>query len=789
MKLVRLVTENEGHFKSSFGNEMILKPNASIALLNLTFETAFEVIQIDSTNSVLGFTSDIKDASTEITAELTERSYTRNDVQEFYDDLLLTLNSCISDVADSNGPGSQLDLRQSNGFKQLEYRYSPFLNLFYLPGLDGKKESIFQYDDERVQVVVDLSPPRDTIVSKVQGVATNTGRSDNFITGNGRMCGGNGLLTIQVGTSLTNNGGAEVKNNGFGIGLTSTDLTTEIIVGEEIPAASIEYEIYYNRPLETYKFITEGGVFKDSGILPKLVNAGDASAHDVIYYKTLGGTLEGGVITYDESANYYDLADASPSANPWAGSPGPTTSTFSIDTNPLSTSVYKELDVTGGNTFFWVPQPNNNWLIFNTQPVQGTGEHLNLPLGNQWTQSGAGAVKLEFFTTLTGDYATYRRREVGTSTDNYWLQTGKTTWDIWFSQPVVAGTTPDTFATADLDTGILTIGLPAAGLTLNPSKNPGLTITGDNSATISPINGILTLAKTRAPAFPGVAFSLTPFSGTPASVDNGAKVNKFFEVAIDKPLYPYLYMNGLKADIQVMQFNMTIDPWINQGYGASEETPPYWAVTGLDYPGNPYNAYANGVTEALDNATMYSGIGLNAFPLPSPSNWQKTIDCRIDLSADIWNFLGYTPKLYDATGLESKDVPIGPNAFRECWSLWVPNTGPVVSLSDNFIVESLSIPLDSFDASRVFYNGSGNNELTRAEIEKSGRRKNILMTLPVNDNLNGQVQYEANNLIFIDINNSLPLNVRNLNFRVLTKEFIPINQSGESAVMTILIDG
>jgi hypothetical protein len=118
----------------------------------------------------------------------------------------------------------------------------------------------------------------------------------------------------------------------------------------------------------------------------------------------------------------------------------------------------------------------------------------------------------------------------------------------------------------------------------------------------------------------------------------------------------------------------------------------------------------------------------------------------------------------------------------------IGNTAPQIQLSDNFVVESLSLPLDTFDASKFYYGDLG-SITPRPEAEKKGRRKNILMTIPVNDNTNGLVEYEANNLIFIDINNAQPLNVRNLNFRVLTKSFNQINQSGESAVMTILIDG
>ena len=61
------------------------------------------------------------------------------------------------------------------------------------------------------------------------------------------------------------------------------------------------------------------------------------------------------------------------------------------------------------------------------------------------------------------------------------------------------------------------------------------------------------------------------------------------------------------------------------------------------------------------------------------------------------------------------------------------------------------------------------------------------MTIPVNDNSNGLVEYEASTPVFIDINNAEEINAKNLNFRVLNKNFDSITQSGDTAIMTILI--
>ena len=46
------------------------------------------------------------------------------------------------------------------------------------------------------------------------------------------------------------------------------------------------------------------------------------------------------------------------------------------------------------------------------------------------------------------------------------------------------------------------------------------------------------------------------------------------------------------------------------------------------------------------------------------------------------------------------------------------------------------------------------------------------MTIPENNNgANGLIEYEASNPIFIDINNAEEINAKNLNFRVLNRDF------------------
>ena len=562
MKLIRLVTNDDGFFRSSFGNEMMIKPNSKIALLNLTFETAFTVINIDSSNSTVEFVSDTDDIDTKVEVDLNERSYNRNQVEDFYKDLIFTLNACVSNEKASNSIGSMLDINEAGGLRQIEYRYSPFLNPLFLPD----QNNVFSLDNELIDVIVDDAGP--TTIQKQGSQGGTSDRTANLITSVGRLCEGNGFLMIRIKSSVDNlSGGA---NNGFGIGLTREQLDTVITPGEDIPPNTRDFEIRYNRPGEQYVYIknTEA-VESGSGIMPINVEGGNLYDHDVLYFKTSNGRLSGGVIQ----------------------------------------------------------------LVAADEPT----------------------------------------------------------------------------------------------------------------------------------------------------------VQEFFDVAMDSNdiFYPYLYLRGSSTHIKVDAFNYNINPWINQGYGVDEIKPPFWSFTGLDYPGNIHNAYANGVQDIVDTGTLFDGIDADEVQISTPSNWKTGFQCQITLDTEIWNLLGYGYD--DFEGDQTKRIAVGPNSFRNCWSLWLAKNDPVIQDSDNYLIESLSLPLDSFDASQPYYGSLVTNNFPRKEQAMAGRRKNILMTVPINNNTDGLVEYETDNLIFIDINNAEQINVRNMDFRILKKDFTPIEQSGESAVMTILI--
>jgi len=107
--------------------------------------------------------------------------------------------------------------------------------------------------------------------------------------------------------------------------------------------------------------------------------------------------------------------------------------------------------------------------------------------------------------------------------------------------------------------------------------------------------------------------------------------------------------------------------------------------------------------------------------------------------------------------------------------------------NDYYILESLSLPLDSYNAvpdERLSLNVPDAQAL-RTPLK--GDRKNILATIPLQQGV-GQVTYETNTPIFIDIRNLQDQNIRNLKFRVLDKNFKEI-KTQETTNMTLLVKG
>jgi len=421
------------------------------------------------------------------------------------------------------------------------------------------------------------------------------------------------------------------------------------------------------------------------------------------------------------------------------------------DTAETDTGVLPVL-VFGGNNF--------DHDFFYYEIVAGTLEggvcqvinssHLNLPAGNAWIQSGTGTQE-NFDTTDLGDIATYRRTQVGSTIEQWWEATSDSDWNIYNNKPS-AGDAPDVLATADLATGVITI----IGLGIDFTPNGGL----------PPTVAVKTPTKTQ-----------------------------FFSEVLNEnelELYPYIYLNGGNGFMTLTDFNMTLDPWVNQNFNSNPNVDlPYWSVTGQNFAGNIYSAFTNGFDNIYTN-NWINATGDNVLNIPDDSErWtQAPKTFTVKMHRDVWKFLGFR----NLTNLDNEFYStftgkIGSVEQQSCWSFFNASIYFSNNLSDSFLIESRTLQLDSFDASQVSYTDNSAVSYVNSASDKQGRRKNILMTIPVNDNDSGLVEYDSNTPIFIDINNANRLNQKTLNFQILDKNFNQIKTTEETSILTILIKG
>lgn len=258
----------------------------------------------------------------------------------------------------------------------------------------------------------------------------------------------------------------------------------------------------------------------------------------------------------------------------------------------------------------------------------------------------------------------------------------------------------------------------------------------------------------------------------------------------ENELYPYIYIRGTRIHMVLDMFNMCLDPWVNQGFDddANQDASPYWEITGLNNFNNIHSGYKNGLREILE-ATDLQDVAGEELNLPDDNfRWRQNKTYTITMHKDVWDFLGFKKIIPNSEGYAVITNSIGVNNKKVCWATMLANnTGFFKSLSDSFLIDSQSLQLDSYDASKVSYSLQDNDAYENNESDKQGRRKNILMTIPINDNVDGVVEFNTNTPIFININNAHRLNQKTLNFQILDKNFKKISTTSDTSIMTILI--
>jgi len=285
----------------------------------------------------------------------------------------------------------------------------------------------------------------------------------------------------------------------------------------------------------------------------------------------------------------------------------------------------------------------------------------------------------------------------------------------------------------------------------------------------------------------GTGFSIHILQGTSGGgVSIPIHSHLFTREEMGMNMFPYFSIFGAQADAMIGRPVVTLDAIINPfKLDSIQETNDNMAITGLSQ-----NILGG------DNAfESMSQIYSNVIPdlqnaLFSDDEVVSEYNPVLRINGSILRALGYDESSYPNNILYNIQRPlttmniddIEPEGGLVQFVLIADGLSVLVN-SDNYIVVLDSNPLHSYDASKFDY--SNNITIPNSSKAKRGRRLNILATIPVNDN-NGFIEFNANELVYIDLDNKYPQIIKNIRLRVLNKNFDEIETNGES-VMTLLI--
>lgn len=221
-----------------------------------------------------------------------------------------------------------------------------------------------------------------------------------------------------------------------------------------------------------------------------------------------------------------------------------------------------------------------------------------------------------------------------------------------------------------------------------------------------------------------------------------------FSVQYDgSKLFPILVMKGLPADITL--YNVKFNP--RQDFGGNDLK--------LNSPGG----------EHVD--PILKG-GLNAAPV-HPGLRQSDFVINFSKAPDLANFIGFAD-VNNFTYTRPNYTDVATFTGSASFSL---------QSFESYVVEFRTQLLESYDGGSYRKKTSGVNSQLGA-----GGQFSIIKVIPnYNQNVDNRVcNYEANNLTFIDMNNSEKLLMRNFSARILDSSLTPIKTSNVS-ILTLLI--
>lgn len=243
------------------------------------------------------------------------------------------------------------------------------------------------------------------------------------------------------------------------------------------------------------------------------------------------------------------------------------------------------------------------------------------------------------------------------------------------------------------------------------------------------------------------AYSFIAGAPTPNFIDVGNVNNDFQEITINYDKIDFnVYQNGSNVPTLLYQLD----------YPAGEKLYPLIVFRGGNLTLNSVRV----------TPSPYDIASLSSLPLPTdflslgapPQQQVNKSDNFLQLSPSLAEFFGYNTPRIPQNGFYNVavqdyigDVPFEPS-----------------EIADAFLVELLNLKCESYDG-------------------LLNQRKNILYVIP-KSNKDGELIYEVNNPIFIDLNNAKDVLLRNIRLRVVRPDYSVLEMRGQ-ATMVLLVDG
>lgn len=201
------------------------------------------------------------------------------------------------------------------------------------------------------------------------------------------------------------------------------------------------------------------------------------------------------------------------------------------------------------------------------------------------------------------------------------------------------------------------------------------------------------------------------------------------EFGVNQPLYPYIIFHGNNNNAMLDGYTRCFfDPFVSN-------VNPDTAVTTEDIEqGNEHTALGVTPSDAVPARNLKSKFTFGSFQLATHLGFDQTEF----LSETTVDYLVHSKNLYTAA-----------------------------LTYDNLVVELMNLQVDSYDG-----------------LEKG--RRNIIATIPTNSDQNGVIVNEANNLVFIDLDNAQPRYFRNIKARLLYGDLTDIKTIGLTSLSLLI---